>query len=323
VTKNNSHKVPSLTLKLIPLLIGAVLCQFQASAQNPAVGVQADMTGGGYYPDNGPGSIGNQSQIAAENHSGVLTGFTTANASINSGASGTDANGTTGSITFVGASSAAIGVLKANGTVFAISTPNPPGSPYPHASAEVNSYGPPVAQFWDTITVSNPNFAPYANIPAIITISLDWTYSHSSSGGGLVSFTDLASGNFGLAFGGGDVGVEEFDQGSGLQGSSTASLNVMLQNGVPTGIGGSLTVSAAINVSGVSPDTTSGSAASDASDTAHFYIDSTLPGTVIADANGYDYSTPVPEPSSAMLALLGTAACFVACNKRKRDMPQN
>jgi hypothetical protein len=54
----------------------------------------------------------------------------------------------------------------------------------------------------------------------------------------------------------------------------------------------------------------------EAGNTAHYYLDVLTPGASAVTGSGVDYSSPVPEPSTALLAALGLTGVAAACRRR-------
>jgi hypothetical protein len=81
-------------------------------------------------------------------------------------------------------------------------------------------------------------------------------------------------------------------------------MDISVPNGSQIYLTGQLQLTAEEELVGIA-NSAYASAVSDASDTADFYLDPVTPGTEVISTSGHDYTTPVPEPSAAVIAIAG------------------
>ena len=287
-----NHVKPATSILAIALALA------MASPAYAASGTQIDLAGVLAYPDKVPG---NQSGTSAEYHSGPVSGNGQGKA-LSLSAQGADGNGITGTASFEATTYAEIGTLHAVAGGNASSTPLP-AAPSPHADARASV----TASFWDSVTLYDPTQALGAPITVAISLQLDWVGVYGGSATNTLSDVEVSS-SFGLDALGNVGAYRTRNSGSGiLFTGDDPPLTGSLVNGLTYGIHGSLFVTMDTSVNGVTFNTVSSYATSDASNTAHFFISGAPTLTAIGEG-GHDYSpSAVPEPSAAWLLALGMA----------------
>ena len=181
VTSTSRRRRPIARSLLLAALATGSLAPLLRGDPNFQTGSSAQISGVMTYPNKGPDSVGNQSQVGVGDQTGPILGDGAATAQISATRSGTDASagpdvvGTSGTSTLSASAVAQLGHLSATDHVFASSQPGGSSVFFPHADTQVNSGGPPVARFDDTTAVFNPNYAPGTSIPVSLTLDLKWT----------------------------------------------------------------------------------------------------------------------------------------------------
>lgn len=282
----------------LALMLALALNMAFTGAASAASGTQIDLNGTLLYPElSANGGVGNQGQVGAQYHSGAIAGFGQSQ-SLARSAQGVDANGTTGTASFVAMATAEIGSLHAlaGGTASSTATNL---APVPHADAQSSA----TTSFWNTVRLFDPTVALGAPINATLSIQLDWQGEYGGSFGSVT-----AAANFGVAFAGG-IGVQALRRSDlanpAYQADPPLTLNFF--NGQTIDVSASLTVTEDSLVNGVTTNPVTAYATSDASNTAHFYIGGAPTLTAIGEG-GHNYSpSAVPEPSTALLLALGGA----------------
>ena len=286
------------------------------------IGVQADIQGVVHYPNHGPDSVANETQVGFGDHSGFLAGDATATSGVNVTRSGIDGlgedpsyPGTSGTTTVVGSSTATLGHLQASGTVTASSHGNGTSVVFPHGDAQLNVGGPPVAHFRDTTFVYNSNYALGAAIPVEITYFLDWTGGFDLSPYGYTFGESGATGFVGVDFVGNvsAYDLKRSDLDPALWSYTTPqTLAFTVANGGSFDWQASMTVFAEFQVNALFQGgdghypTVEGSAFSNAS--TDINLGSSYVGTTFTSVTGHVYGgeAPVDVPdSTSTIALLG------------------
>ena len=103
----NSHQ--GVQRRISIFAVGAGLVLIAVCPASAYVATMAQFNGGITFPDSGPGSIGNESGLGADSHTGVIVGGNSAFASFSLGSSGVDGNGTTGNVNLQATALAEVG----------------------------------------------------------------------------------------------------------------------------------------------------------------------------------------------------------------------
>ena len=279
--------------------------------------VEAATSGAIHTPSSAEGSIGNQIQYTDQNDTGVLN-QTSTSGSIAHTYSGTTSDGLYGSDSYQSYASASLGTLHAYSGVNIISTAGPTAG---WIAGDAMTYA--SASFSDSGIAYDPAYPMGAYLTATLAVHIDWAVGYGNTGFGM----GLAQANFGLAYGGGTVGVEIYsrsDSSTNPNGTTDSSLQVQLINGSTINFSGTLDTQAgaSFNNGYVNPgQTVTDYATSDAANTtnaAHFYITSASPTFSVIGEDGHNYSVPaaVPEPQTWGLMLAGLAV--LGCIARRR-----
>ena len=278
----------------------AVLTAAAGSTFASGFAVQTDLAGAVHYPDNSEFSIGNERQDGAERHSGRLNGAIFSQTDLSFSRQGVDFNGTTGNASFTGTAIAEMGRLRASGGATA-SSQSSGSAPFPHADGSLNFGGPPVAQFWDTVTFYNSNIAIGQSMQVTMFMNLAWSggatttpNSHGQAG---------ATGVAGLDFIGNISAYEYRDSWGSVTDNPGGELLFNIRNGDSVGLMGQLTIFAACGISGSTPDQVDAAAATDAMQSLSVGFRSLDNGLSVIGESGHIYL--LPTPGAAVVLALG------------------
>ena len=271
-----------------------------AAVATPSVSVTVQ--GGGNYPSDGPGSIGNQ--IGTSDSAGQpLTAGSSVSYSVGNTGSGTDANGTYGSMSYYASATGSTAGLHAYGSSTAFSLAATSG--FPHADS--NTFA--AASFASTVQLYDPTLAMGAPVGASLILSLDWFPTISGTSGltnvRSIVFAEVKLDTLDLTTTGDTFG--------NVAPTSFASTDGTFVNGGTYNVFAQLQVLTQSSVFGFSTDSVSASAISDAGNTLHLYVSGSSTLTAIGE-DGVNYAASEP----ASLAILGTAIAGLIARRRRR-----
>jgi hypothetical protein len=147
-------------------------------ARADPIGTSANIKGTLWYPNHGPDSIGNETQVQFLDNSGFVPGNAGASAHLAETRTGTDI-GTAGTTTLEASSSASIGHLSATSQVSATAHYDGDSSVYyAHGAAKVEPISGYQASFADTTVVFNPDYVPGTLIPVEVSLLMNWDHGY-------------------------------------------------------------------------------------------------------------------------------------------------
>ena len=314
----------------MPVVLAALMCASVARAD--PIGTSADVKGTLSYPNHGPDSIGNETQVQFFDSTGFVPGNAGASAHLSETRTGTDI-GTAGTTTLEAFSSASMGHLQATSQVSATAHYDGDSAVYfAHGAAKVDAIGGYQARFDDTTVVFNPNYVPGTLIPVEVSLFMNWDHDYDVGLTGW-SFADTEASA--------TLSVQGVSSVSALNGERTdiplwmdgpQSIDFLVANGGSFTWHSSLGVYSLVSLAGVFenhaeprgfPDVAA-SAFSNAS--LDITPTSGFAGTTFTSTSGYVYgsggtSNSVPESATtAVLLSVGLAALGLVGRSQRRRM---